>query len=265
MNSEHFVYLYSTHTGKPIYVGYGKEVSRALSHTSSSHNEELERYINNKKNKYEIKVSGPYRDKKEAKNIEAAMIWSLHPRFNKARGSGPKFLPVGVPPKLWNRPRMKSLSLSQIGRITGGALLVYLAGGNKIFDDGRTTFDPGRPLDRVAVSNIEKRWDIGSLLKKWEKHPETAPNILIGIHGAIGHRFIVGALAIDKTSLGNPQYKTFKRNQNRWQVPLKTRTKLDEHKLRGRLVTNVKFDNLSHLLHIWVDGNGHVRHPVAKK
>lgn len=262
MNSEHFVYLYSTQTGKPIYVGYGKEVSRALSHTSNSHNKELERWLD--KNKYELKVSGPYRDENEAKNIEAAMISALHPRFNKVPGNGPKFLPVGVPPKLWERPRMGSLSLSQIGHLTGGALFVYLAG-DTIFDDGRTTFDPGLPLDRDAVSNIEKRWDIGSLLRKWEKHPEIAPNILIGVHGAIGHRFIVGALAIDKTRLGDPQYKTFKGNQNRWQVPLKTRTELDEFELRGRLVTNVKFGRLSHLLHIWVDGNGRVRHPSPKK
>ena len=262
MDSEHFVYLYSTHSGKPIYVGYGQEVSRALSHANRSHNKQLEQWLKN--NKHDLKVSGPYRDAKEAKNIEAAMISSLHPRFNKIPGSGPKFLPVGVPPKLWERPRMKSLSVSEIGRISGGALLVYLAG-DTIFDDGRTTFDPGLPLDRDAVSNIEKRWDIGTLLEKWKQNPKTAPNILIGIHGAIGHRFIVGALAINKTSLGDPKYKTFKGNQNRWEVPLINRTELDAHELRGRLVSNVKFGRLSHLLHIWVDSNGRVRHPVTKK
>ena len=262
MNSEHFVYLYSTHAGKPIYVGYGKEVSRALSHASSSHNKQLERWLKN--NKHDLKVCGPYRDAKEAKNIEAAMISSLHPRFNKVPGSGPKFLPVGVPPKLWERPRMKSLSISQIGRITNGALLVYLAG-DTIFDDGRTTFDPGLPLDRDAVSNIEQRWDIGSLLEKWKKNPKTAPNVLIGIHGAIGHRFIVAALTIDRTNLGDSKYKTFKGNQNRWRVPLINKTELDKHELRGRLVTNVKFGRLSHLLHIWVDSNGRVQHPRPKK
>ena len=94
MNSEHFVYLYSTHTGKPIYVGYGNEVSRALSHASNSHNKELERWID--KNKYELKVSGPYRDEKEAKNIEAAMSSTLHARSNKAPGSGPGSLRAGV-------------------------------------------------------------------------------------------------------------------------------------------------------------------------
>lgn len=262
MNSEHFVYLYSTHAGKPIYVGYGKDVSRALSHASSSHNKQLERWLKN--NKHDLKVCGPYRDEKEAKNIEAAMISSLHPRFNKVPGSGPKFLPVGVPPKLWERPRMKPLTISQIGRITNGALLVFLAG-DTIFDDGRTTFDPGLPLDRDAVSNIEKRWDIGSLLEKWKQSPKNAPNTLIGIHGAIGHRFIVGALKIDRANLGDPRYKTFKGNQNRWQIPLTDRTELDEHELRGRLVTDVKFGRLSHLLHIWVDNNGRVRHPVPKK
>ena len=158
---------------------------------------------------------------------------------------------------------MESLSISEIGRITGGALLVYLAR-DTIFDDERTTFDPGLPLDRDAVSNIEKRWDIGSLQEKWKQNPKFAPNILIGIHGAIGHRFIVGSLAIEKTKLGDSRYKTFKGNQNRWEVPLTNRTELDECELRGRLVTNVKFGRLSHLLHIWVDSNGRVRHPVPK-
>ena len=258
MIKHHFVYMYSTSAGKPVYIGYGKAVSRALSHTNKSHNKQLASWINN--NKYDLKICGPYRDEREAKGVEAAMISALKPRFNQAPGEGPKFLPVGVPPKLWERPRMKPKTLSQIGRQTQGALLVYLAG-DTFFDDGRTTFDPGLPLDRDAVSNIEKRWDISSLLKIWEKQPESAPQILIGIHGAIGHRFIVAALEIDRDKLGHDSLKTLKNNQIRWQIPITKRNNLDQFELRGRLVTGVKFGRLSHLLHIWVDKNGRVRHP----
>ena len=34
MLKKHFVYMYNTSAGKPVYVGYGKAVSRALSHTN---------------------------------------------------------------------------------------------------------------------------------------------------------------------------------------------------------------------------------------
>lgn len=126
----------------------------------------------------------------------------MSPRFNKALGDGHKFAPVGVPPELWERPQMRPISLSAIGRETGGALLVYLSAGD-FLQDGRKKFDAGLPLDVNAVLNIEKNWDISRLIEKWKAKPETAPKVLIGIHGAVHHRFIVGSLEIDVKKLGD--------------------------------------------------------------
>ena len=257
---QNYVYLYKSLDGSPMYVGYGGTVQRALTHTGSSHNKKLKQWL--AKNKFDLSIAGPYESESEAKAVEAALISSMKPRLNIAPGDGPKFTPVGVPPDLWERPQMGSLSLSEIGRKTGGAILVYLAAGNFLVD-GRKKFDAALPSDEVAVSNIEKNWDLTPLIEKWKRRPDTAPNVIIGIHGKVSHRFIVAALAIDRERLGDRDLiKKAKRwSRHRWQVPLVDKSELDMNELRGRLVSNIRFGQFSHQLHIWVDGNGRKRHP----
>jgi len=261
MVAQNFVYLYKTLTGTSVYVGYGHTVQRALTHTGASHNRELKAWLG--KNKFDLQIAGPYTSEAEAKAVEAALISSMKPRFNKAPGDGPKFAPVGVPPNLWERPQMEPLTLWQIGRHSGGALLVYLAAGDFLVD-GRKKFDAALPSDEIAVSNIEKNWDITRLVEKWRMRPESIPKVLIGIHGKPSHRFIVGALEIDSAEICNPEnIRRAKRwSQPRWQIPLIDRELLDFEDLRGRRVSNIKFGQFSHQLHIWVDQSGRKRHPV---
>jgi hypothetical protein len=259
VSSTHFVYLYRALNGDPVYVGYGQTVQRALSHTGSSHNCQLKEWLAN--GKFDLQVAGPYRNEVEAKAVESALISSLKPKFNNAPGDGPKFLPVGVPSHLWERPRLPELSLSQIGRITGGALLVYLSPGDYL-RDGRKKFDPAAPSDAVAVSNIEKNWDLQSLVEQWRSSPASIPRVIVGIHGRVNHRFIAGALEIDRNSLCDARHKrrADRWPRPRWKVPLVDREELDVNELRGRRVKDIKFGQFSHQLHIWVDGRGQRRH-----
>jgi len=261
--NENFVYLYKTLSGVPVYVGYGHTVSRALTHTSGSHNKELKAWL--AKNKFDLSIAGPYASESEAKAVEAALISSMKPKFNKAPGDGPKFSPVGVPPDLWERPQLKPLTLSSIGRETGGALLVYLAAGDFLID-GRKKFDAALPSDADAVSNMEKNWDLTRLIEKWRENPLSAPRVLIGVHGKVDHRFIVGAVAIDRDRLGDPKYirRSKRWSKYRWQVPLLDKTELDVASLRGRRVKDIKFGQFSHQLHIWVDGKGKQQHPALR-
>jgi len=263
MSDKHFVYLYRDLVGKPKYVGYGKNVQRAISHTGESHNQKLKDWL--AKDSFDLSIAGPYKSEAEAKVVEAALISSMNPEFNIAPGDGPKFSPIGVPPDLWERPRMKPMTLAEIGRETGGALLVYLSAGD-FLRDGRRKFNAALPSDADAVSNIEKTWDIGSLIDKWKSNPDLTPKILLGIHGKVQHRFIVGALEIDRERLGDPE---FIRHAKRWarprrQVPLLDGLNLDKNQLRGRRVEGIKFGAFSHQLHIWVDKNGRKRHPIVK-
>lgn len=51
---------------------------------------------------------------------------------------------------------------------------------------------------------------------------------------------------------------------NRWRVPLVKPVDLDACELRGRRVSDARFDQYDWQWHVWVDGRGEVRHPPPK-
>ena len=194
MSGKHFVYLYRSISGVPKYVGYGADVKRAMSHAGASHNDGLRHWL--EADRFEVTIAGPYSSESEAKKVEAALISALRPEFNKSPGDGPSFVPIGVPPELAARPTMAPLSLEEIGQLTGGALLVHLAGGD-FLKDGRPKFDPASPDSSVVVGDMEAWWDLGKLRGQWVSDPASSPRVVIGVHGKVNHRFIAAAALID--------------------------------------------------------------------
>ncbi len=259
MSNRNFVYLYTNSSGDAMYVGYGSTAQRALSHSGGSHNRNLNSWL--KKGDFDLRIAGPYTSEKEAKAVEAALISSINPRFNIAPGDGPKFLPVGVPPELWERPSMPPLTLQQMGKKGKGVLLVYLAPGD-FLRDGRRKFDPALPSDRIAFKNIEKNWDLTRLIDIWRQRPDLMPQTILGIHGKVDHRFVVGSLEIDRDHLCDLRNRRYadRWSRPRWRVPVIDSTDLDHLKLRGRRVEQIRFGQFSHQLHIWVDAKGRRRH-----
>ena len=259
MPKRNFVYFYTSPAGKAMYVGYGNTAQRALSHSGGSHNKRLKSWL--KKGDFDLRIAGPYASEKEAKAVEAALISSINPLFNIAPGDGPKFLPVGVPPELWERPSMPPLALQQLGKKGKGVLLVYLSPGDYL-RDGRRKFDPALPSDRTAFKNIEKNWDLTRLIDLWRQRPDLMPQTILGIHGKVGHRFVVGSLEIDRDRLCDLRNRRYADRwpRPRWRVPVVDSTDLDHLELRGRRVERVVFGQFSHQLHIWVDANGRRRH-----
>lgn len=259
----HYVYLYrSGPGGKAKYIGYGDSAERASSHPGHSHNAELKKWLATAT--YDLTVAGPYRDAEEGKKVEAALVSAMRPEFNKEPGTGPKFVPLGVPPELSDRPAKEPVSLTDIGKHTGGALLVYLSPGD-FLSDGRRKFDPADPDDETIRKDMEGVWDLGRHRDEWLDRPSEAPKVLLGIHGKNSKlRFVAGAAAIDSSRWFERDLWAKKANQERWKVPLVEHGDLDACELRGRRVTDVKFGRLSSLLHIWVDGAGVVRHPSSK-
>ena len=152
MAEKHYVYLYTTIAGAVMYVGYGANVERALSHSGGSHNKQLKAWL--ARENFDLKIAGPYASEQEAKHVEAAIISGIKPKFNVAPGEGPKFRPLGVPGALGDRPSASPLSLAEIGRLTGGALLVYLAPGT-FLRDGRKKFNAADPQDKDVLANME--------------------------------------------------------------------------------------------------------------
>jgi len=115
-----------------------------------------------------------------------------------------------------------------------------------------------------SVNDFIKNWDMTRLVEKWPMRSESIPKMLIGIHGKPSHRFIVGALEIDQDLLGDESYLRFAKRwpRPRWQIPLADRESLDFENLRSRRISNIKFGQFSHQLHIWVVQSGRKRHPV---
>jgi hypothetical protein len=226
-----------------------------MSHAGASHNDALREWL--ARETYDLSIAGPYRDEAEGKNVEAALISALRPQFNIAPGDGCRFAPLGVPPELADRPIDHPLTVSDIGRRTRGALLVYLAAGDMLAD-GRRKFDAAQPRDEDVLSNIRGVWDIGRHLAAWRDAPSDGPQVLIGVHGRnTAHRFIVGAVHVDTERWGQP----FLAHGSRWEIPLRQPIDLDACELRGRRVQGAAFSNFSWRLHIWVDAAGATRHP----
>lgn len=254
MVMEHFVYLYQTLHGRVVYVGYGQRSPRSMAHSDHGH-AAFQAWL--RAHPHEIRIAGPYRDATVARSVEAALISAIDPQFNRAPGTGPRFMPLGVPPTLSRRTALPPLTVPEIGIRAGGALLVYLAPGD-LLPDGRRKFDPAHPVDDDAVRNTERWWQIGSLQTLWAQNPPDTPRLLIGVHGRSGHRFVAASLRIDRRRLGDPSLRSPDR-PGRWQVPLRSRSVLDAERLRGRRVEGASFGRMSHQLHIWVDGEGVVR------
>ena len=255
--SEHFVYLYRNEVGRPVYVGYGHDPQRALAHSGTSHNVGLGTFV--EAGKFDLTIAGPYRDMREGKNVESALISALSPDLNKSPGEGKRFRPVGVPAGLADRLTLPPLTMEEIGSLTGGALLVYLAPGNML-SDGRKKFDMVEPDDADALSNMRGNWALTSHLDEWSGDPANGPQVLLGIHGSNPkHRFIVGAARIDVRRWGHPDLLVTKGKL--WLVPLEVPEVLDAFSLRGRRVLDAKFGNRKQLGHMWIDGDGVKRHP----
>jgi hypothetical protein len=253
----HFVYLYrKANGGEIVYVGYGGLPQRSMAHPGIGHNPPFVSWL--AKNRFQLEVAGPYGSASEAKRLEAALISAIGPRFNRTGSDGPIFSPVGVPPELWRRPRLLPLTIPQVGRKVGGALIVYLSPGDRL-NDGRKKFDVAAPEDEDAVSNIEQAWAIGPLLRIWEERSDLKPKAVVGVTGPKDYRVVVGCLAIQGNMLGDPNFKSASRG--RWKIPLKDRSNPDYMSLRGRRVDGATFGRFSHDLHIWVDRNGRTRYP----
>lgn len=254
-DSQACVYLYRTTNSAQIrYVGRGTTPDRALQHTGGSHNEGLRALIES--GAYTLEVAGPYKSPSEAALVEAALISALERSGTQAAltnlvpGAGPQFRPLGVPGELAGRPLNAPLSLAEVGRHTGGALLVRNSFGADL-SDGRPRLDPlSQQNDDVIVDNITKYWLLHRLAAAWEDEA-ARPRALIGCAGPVAHRYVPGALRIDVDRLySEPATGVVPTIDN----------DLDAYRLRGRRIAAARFGQGRHQHLIWVDASGAVRY-----
>jgi hypothetical protein len=275
---EHVVYLCRTPSGAPKYVGYGRHLARALSHAEHSHNERLREWL--RVGRFDLTVSGPYRDEAEAKAVEAALISALGPEFNVAPGDGPRFLPVGVPPALAERTAQPALADRELGILTGGALVVYLAPGD-FLSDGRRKYDAADPRDADVLATMRGYWDLGKHVSVWAAQPHSGPQVLMDRLGERADAHGTSACAAPPRRSRarqerGPPLRSWRRcdrhdqvgrpgsvvpDWRRWEVPLREPIDLDVADLRGRRVAGLRFGQSSWQLHKWIDPRGWTLHP----
>lgn len=256
----YYVYLYVNPSAKKVmYAGYGTAANRAH---PEGHNER----VLAESGKFSIEISEPYRDEEEARNVEAALIYALKPEWNKIEGTGKKFRPFGVPKELISRRTEESLTIADIGKKTGGALIVLSSEKAEMKTDvsklSPTNFD-----DQVIIENIREYWYLKKYKDEWQQNPSSAPRVLVGVQGpSKGGRIVVASLDIDQSGWANTPLAPHKTDRPLHRVPLIENSSLDVGEIRGRLVTDAKFQ-VGTLTYIWVDGHGQVRHgtPELKK
>jgi len=259
---EHFVYQYlDRSSGATVYVGYGMATDRALSHAKTSHNDGLRAWL--EKGEFELRIAGPYASKQEGFAVEAALISAISPKFNKHPGNGPKFRPLGVPEELADRPSMTPLTVDEIGAQAGGALIVYIAPGTTMMPDGRPKYDPAHPDPATVAIDVEAWWQVDRHLKDWAAHPDAGPQVLVGAYGRPGHRFVIGAYAIDTSRWGKDR-DTNTDSRGRWRIPLVDKTQQDAANLCGRRIESLKFGQFPSSHYKWVADDGTVRWPLPK-
>jgi hypothetical protein len=238
------------------YVGRGLRPDRATQHSGGSHNPGLQQLIDS--GRYTVEIAGPYADPDQARLVEAALISALRLDSDQARltnrtsGDGPEFAPLGVPGSYADRSLLPALTVAEVGRISGGALIVRNSFGPDL-EAGRPRLDAmTQQQDDVIVDNIVKYWLLDRVADSWREHPETKPHVLVGAAGPPRRRYVPGALFIDRARLGDEPVR---------EVPIIETPGLDAVELRGRLLLDARFaqGRVRHFL--WVDGDGVVRYP----
>ncbi len=163
--SQSCVYVYRNRSGKIVYVGRGASPQRALSHASGSHNPRLAELIAG--GDYDLEIAGPYDDYATAEEVEAALISVLtrpgtHALVNDVPGHGHRFRPLGVPPEFADRRLEPALKVSDIGRATGGALIVRNSFGGEL-EPGRPRLDPLHIDPSILIDNLRRYWQLNRL------------------------------------------------------------------------------------------------------
>lgn len=256
--SQACVYIYRKLDGTIVYVGRGLTPDRAQSHVSGSHNTDLAALI--EKGAYELEVAGPYERYDVAVEVEAAMISALirsgkHALYNRAPGNGKRFAPLGVPPELAERPLLPLLTVSEIGVMTGGALIVRNSFGEDL-EPGRPRLDPMRIDPEVLIENVRRYWLIERLRPEWIADCASAPRVVVGAAGPLKRRYVPSAIRLDPQGWDEvPRHEL--------PLALSESIDLDALSLRGRLLSDARFAQMRSHHFIWVDKTGIRRWPLS--
>lgn len=248
----YFVYLYRDARRRIRYVGYATKADRAF---TDGHNELVEGALG-RGEVFDILIAGPFRDEAEARNVEASLVSAIEPALNKIDQPGIKFRPLGVPAGLADRRMQPRLNVHELGRRTGGALVVCCSLDSTL-KSGTSKVSPTNFTDDVVFSNIQDHWMVKKYLGGWIENPETSPKILVAVQGKPTDRIVIGSAQIKAEGWTTTPVAPWDKKVHR--IPLDREAGLDNSDLRGRRV-DIKFGTGPANTIMWVDGTGYVHH-----
>jgi hypothetical protein len=231
---KYFCYVYrQSKDGKIVYVGYATDSSRAY---TDGHNERVRSFVESGE-KYEISISGPYRDEQEARNVEAALVSGINPEFNLIDQPGMRFRPLGIPKELATRSTEEKLDAHEIGRITRGCIIVYCNLTSELMS-GESKVGPTSFSDETIFNNIKGHWGVKKFLNTWGNDPSKSPTTLVAVQGHVKDRIVIGSARIDTNGWASAPPAPW--DPRFYEIPLLINKGLDACELRGRKV-DIKF------------------------
>jgi hypothetical protein len=257
-DGKYFCYLYKDQkTKKVLYVGYATFADRAL---TPGHNEDVLK-LSQGERPFDILIAGPYTSEQEARNVEAALVSAISPELNRIEQPGIKFQPLGMPANLAGRRPLPALDIHEIGKLTGGAIVVYcnLTSGLKSGKQKLTLTNFG---DDVVFDNIQEYWYVRKYLQSWIDNPHSSPKMLVAVQGPYEDRVIVGAAKINESEWSSAPVAEWDKSVHR--IPIERNAGLDCAELRGRRVQLKFFTGKANYIMI-VDGDGLVVHGFKMK
>lgn len=202
---QHYVYLYRTKAGKPLYVGYGASVMRpAAHHGKHAHNDDLSEALNQHPG-YTLEISGPFGDRQRALAVETALISAFRQEptlCNVHNGHVDwRFRPMGVPNRFNQRvdqPPLDGADLKGLAVRAGGIILVKI--GEQDLGDGRASGLLSRaPSDDQIAARVDRWWQLkGHAASEWRDAPGISPSLLIGVGGRASLQMVIASIRIDR-------------------------------------------------------------------
>jgi len=253
MSEKYFCYVYRRpENGKILYVGYATDASRAY---TDGHNLQVSKYVNSGQ-KYEINISGPYRDEEEARNVEAALVSILQPEFNQIDQPGNRFRPLGIPQEFSGRRLEAPLDVHELGRLTGGCIVVFCNLTSQL-KSGKAKVGPTSFSDDVVLENVKGHWAVKKFIPRWSEVPNESPKFLVAVQGPVTDRIVIASAQIREG--GWAETPTAPWDPHLYEIPMLSGTGLDGLSLRGRRV-DIKFGAGTANSTMVVDGAGLVLH-----
>jgi predicted GIY-YIG superfamily endonuclease len=264
--NQHYVYLYRTKAGKPLYVGYGASVVRSAAHLSKqAHNEKLSAALRQHPD-HTLEIGGPFGDEHSARSVETALISAYRHEstlcnVNKGHHTW-RFRPLGVPNEFVQRvdqPALAGDDLCTMARRARGLIIVNIH--DRDLGDGRAgDLLADIPDDAQIAERMDRWWQLrGHAIRTWRDTSADSPGLLVGVSGRGSLRMVIASIEIDRRGWREAIDAGERGGLLRIPHDAANLRRLDRYQIRGRRIdvaAGIDFGRFRHETFIVLDATG---------